>query len=165
MRRSTPTDNSRLNTEVVIPLNYLSNFWKSLYLYLINFEVALGLRRAKDFVISETPRTAAVSEDNRVKATATTSATFQINDAKLYVAVVTMSIKDNIKYLEHLKQGLRITVSQDKYMSEITTQPQNNNLDYMIDPTFRKNNRLLVLSFGNGDDDPTRNHFDEYTCH
>ena len=35
----------------------------------------------------------------------------------------------------------------DKYRSEITTQPKNNNSDYMIDPTFRNINRLFVLSF------------------
>ena len=37
-----------------------------------------------------------------------------------------------------------------------------NNSDYLIDLTFRNINRLLVLSFKNGDADPTRNYFDEY---
>ena len=32
----------------------------------------------------------------------------------------------------------------------------------MIDPTFRNINRLFVLSFKNGDNDPTRDSFDEY---
>ena len=32
----------------------------------------------------------------------------------------------------------------------------------MIDPTFRNIDRLLVFSFKNSDDDPTRNSFDEY---
>ena len=32
----------------------------------------------------------------------------------------------------------------------------------MINPTFRNINRLLVLSFRNGDNDPTRSSFDEY---
>ena len=32
----------------------------------------------------------------------------------------------------------------------------------MINPTFRNIYRLFVLSFRNGDDDPTRNSFDEY---
>ena len=35
-------------------------------------------------------------------------------------------------------------------------------LDYMIDPTFRKINRLFVVSFKNGDNDPTRDYFDKY---
>ena len=32
----------------------------------------------------------------------------------------------------------------------------------MIDPTFTRFIRLLVLSFKNGDNDPTRNSFDQY---
>ena len=32
----------------------------------------------------------------------------------------------------------------------------------MIDPTFKNINRMFVLSFKNGDDDPTRNSFDKY---
>ena len=48
------------------------------------------------------------------------------------------------------------------YRSEITTQTKNNNLDYLIDPTFANINRLFVLSFKNGDNDPTRNSFDKY---
>ena len=34
----------------------------------------------------------------------------------------------------------------NKYRSEITAQPKKNILDYLIDPTFRNINRLLVLS-------------------
>ena len=41
------------------------------------------------------------------------------------------------------------------------TQPKNNNLDYMIDPTFRNINRLFVFSFKNGDNDLTKNSFDK----
>ena len=45
---------------------------------------------------------------------------------------------------------------------EITTQPKNNNLDYLIDPEFRNIDRLFVLSFGNGDNNPMRDSFDKY---
>ena len=47
-------------------------------------------------------------------------------------------------------------------MDQITTQPEKNNLDYLIDPTFRNINRLFVLSFKNGDDDPRIESFDKY---
>ena len=40
-----------------------------------------------------------------------TSATSQINNAKLYVPVVTLSINDNIKILENIKQGFKRTIS------------------------------------------------------
>ena len=46
--------------------------------------------------------------------------------------------------------------------SSPVTVTKNNNLDYMIDPTFRNMNRLFVLSFTNGNDDPTRDFFDKY---
>ena len=39
-------------------------------------------------------------------------------------------------------------------MSEITTQTNNNNLAYLIDPTFRNINRLFLLSLRNGNNDP-----------
>ena len=94
--------------------------------------------------------------------TETTGATLQINNAKLYVPVVTLSINDNIKFLENIKQGFKRTISWNKYRSEITAQPKNNNLDYLIDPTFRIINRMFALSFKHGNIDPTRDSFDKY---
>ena len=91
-----------------------------------------------------------------------TSATFPINNAKLYVPVATLYLNEKNKFLENIKQGFKITISWNKYRSEITTQPKNNNLDYLIDPTFRNINRLFVLSFKNGNDDPMRDSFDKY---
>ena len=77
----------------------------------------------------------------------TTSATFQINNVKLRllcqnVPVFTLSINDNIKFLEN---NNRITISWSKCRSEIITQPKNNNLYYLIDPTFRNIDRLFVF--------------------
>ena len=92
----------------------------------------------------------------------TTSATFQVNNAKPYVPVFTLSINDNIKFLENIKQGFKRTYSWNKHRSEITTQPTSDNLDYVIEATFRNINRLFVLWFKNGNDDPTGNYFDEY---
>ena len=51
-----------------------------------------------------------------------TGATVQINKAKLYFSVVTLSINNNMKFLENIKQGLKGTTSWNKYRSEITTQ-------------------------------------------
>ena len=73
--------------------------------------------------------------------TTTTSAKSQINNAKLYVPVVT--INDNIKYSEIIKQGFKRRIFWDKYKSEITTDPKNNNLDYLIDSTFRNIYRFM----------------------
>ena len=54
-------------------------------------------------------------------------------------------------FSEHFKQGFKRTLSWNKYKSEMTTQPNNNNLDQMIDPTFRNINRLFVKSFKVGE--------------
>ena len=86
---------------------------------------------------------------------------FQINNARLYVPVVTLSINDNIRFLENIKQGFKGTISWNKYRSETTTQTKDNNLDYLIDPKFRNINRLFVLSFKNDNDDTKRDCFDK----
>ena len=89
-----------------------------------------------------------------------TGTTFQINNVKLYVPVFILSINDNIKLLENIKQAFERTISWNKYRSEITTQPKNINLDYLIDAKLRNINRLFVLSFKNINDGPTRDSFD-----
>ena len=78
-----------------------------------------------------------------VVATETDSAPFQINNTKLYVPVVNLSINDNIKFLENIKKGFTKITSWKKYRSEIITVPKENNLHFMIDPTFRNINRLF----------------------
>ena len=71
----------------------------------------------------------------------------KITDAKLYVPVVTLSKENDIKLLEQLKSGFKRTIKWNKYRSQMTVQPQNNNLNYLIDPTITNVNRLFVLSF------------------
>ena len=85
-----------------------------------------------------------------------------MNNAKLYLPVVTLSINNNIKFLENIRQRFKRTISWNKYRFEITTQPKSDNLDYLIDPTFRNVNRLFIFSFKNGHGDPTRYSLDEY---
>ena len=131
---------------------------------LINCEIELDLKWTKNCVTSEKSRTfRAVPNTDPAEyqvVTATTGATFQINNARL--PVVTLSINDNIKFLENIKQGFKRIISWNKYRSEITTQLKINNLDYLIDPTFKIINRLFVLSFKNSHDDQTRYSFDQY---
>ena len=73
-----------------------------------------------------------------------------------------MSINDNIKVLENIKQGFKRTIFWNKYRSEIAIQPRKNNLDYLINPKFRNIQRLFLLSFKTGNNDPTRDSFDKY---
>ena len=78
---------------------------------------------------------------------APTGIEFEVTDTKLYVPVVSLSKENNIKLLEQLKSGFKRTIKWNKYRSQMTIQPQNNNLNYLIDPTFTNVNRLFVLSF------------------
>ena len=78
---------------------------------------------------------------------APTELEFKITDTKLYVPVVTLSKENHIKLLEQLKSGFKKTIKWNKCKSQITVQPRNNNLSYLIDPTFTNVNRLFVLLF------------------
>ena len=71
-----------------------------------------------------------------------TGVTFQISNAKLYVPVITLSVNDNMTFLENIKQVFERTIFWSKYRSGILTQP--------------KSNRLILLSFKT-DNHPTRN--------
>ena len=44
----------------------------------------------------------------------------------------------------------------------MTIQPQNNNLNYLIDPTFTNVNRLFVLSFSRNNNTDNRDSFSDY---
>ena len=103
---------------------------------LFNCEIELDLTWLKNCETSEISRTSDVPANPCANlsvmprdTTLTTGATFQINNAKRYVSTVTLSINNNIKFLEHLKQGFKRTIVCKKYRSEIRTEPKNNNLD------------------------------------
>ena len=66
--------------------------------------------------------------------------------------MVTLSAENDNKLLEQLKSGFRRTIKWNKYMSQMSNQNKDNNLNYLIDPKFRNVNRLFVLSFENEDD-------------
>ena len=53
------------------------------------------------------------------------SASFSINDTKLYVPVVTLSTQDNAKLLEQLKSVFKRTINWNKYQSRILTERKN----------------------------------------
>ena len=88
-----------------------------------------------------------------------TNATFQIIDTKLYLPAVTLTAEDDNNFLEQLKSGFKRTMKWNKYRSEMTNQTKTNNLNYLIDPTFNKLNKLFVLSFDNEED---RTSFSKY---
>ena len=76
----------RVDVEIMVPLKYLSNFWRTLEMPLINCEVNLILTWSADCVIIYT------DVANQIP-------TFAITETNLYVPVVTLSTQDNAKLL------------------------------------------------------------------
>ena len=103
-------------------------------------------------ITTQAARAAQGGNPARPAINAPTNATFQITDTNLYVPVVTLSTENDKKLLEQLRTGFKRTIKWNKYRSEMTNQTKNNNLNYLIDPTFTKVNRLFVLSFKNEND-------------
>ena len=132
----TPNNRNTKDVEIIVPLKYLSNFWRTLEMQLINCEVNLILTWSKDCVITNS----------------TGAGKFAITETKLYVLVVTLSTKDNERLLQQLKSGFKKTISWNKYESSIKTFAQNRYLNYLINPSFQGVNRLFVLSFENEND-------------
>ena len=136
-------------------MKHLSNFWKTLDIPLINCEVSLALSWSENCVITSLDKrlvTAAQGDNPAVYDGSPTNATCKITDCRLYVPVVSLSAEDDNKLLEQLKTGFKRTIKWNKYRSETSNQTKNNNLNYLIDPTFTNVNILFVLSFENEDD-------------
>ena len=135
----TPEAGNAKDVEIIVPLKYLSNLWRTLEMPLINCEVNLILTWSKDCVITN-------SEGEGKLA---------ITETKIYVPVVTLSTQDNAKLLEQLKSGFKRTINRNKYESGLKTSARSRYLNLLINPSFQGVNRLFVLSYENED---ARNH-------
>ena len=89
----TPAKGNTKDVEIIVPLKYLSNFWRTLEMPLINFEVNLILTWSRDFVITNS----------------TGEGKFAITETKLYIPIVTLSANDNAKLLQQLKSIFKET--------------------------------------------------------
>ena len=132
-------DDGTKDVEIMVPLKYLSNFWRTLEMPLINCEVNLILTWSSACVLISTniPNQAAI---------------FEIIDTKLYVPVVTLSTQENTKFLQQLKSGFKRVINWNKYLSKPELLAQNPNLNHLVEPSFQGINRLFVLAFENDDD-------------
>ena len=106
---NTPADGNTKDVEIIVPLKYLSNFWRTLEMPLINCEVNLELTWSKDCVITNS----------------TGEGKFQITETKLYVPVVTLSTQNNAKLLQQLKSDFERTIKRNKCQSDPKTYAQN----------------------------------------
>ena len=102
---------------IMVPLKYLSNFWRTLEMPLINCEVNLILTWSSSCVIVSTN-------------IAAQNARFKITDTKLHVPVVTLSTQENAKLLQQLKSGFKRVTNWNKYLSKPGLLAQNPNLNH-----------------------------------
>ena len=130
----TPAADNEKDVEIMVTLKYLSNFWRTLEMPLINCEVNLILTWSSTCVITNS--TGAGTPD-------------EITDTKLYVPVVTLSTKGNAKLLQQLKSAFKRVINWNKYLSKPELLRQNPNLNYLIEPSFQGVNRLFILAFEN----------------
>ena len=114
------------NVKIAVPLKYLSSFFRSLEMPLINCKIHLELEWSKDFVLSNV---AGASK-------------FIIRDTKLYVPVVTLSKKDK-DFIEQQNKGFQRSVYWNDYLIRETSQ----NAHVNVDPSFQGINRLFVMAF------------------
>ena len=120
----------------MVPLKYLSNFWRTLEMPLINCEVNLILTWSSTCVTTNSHG----------------AGKFEITDTKLYIPVVTLSTQENTKLLQQLKSGFKRVINWNKYLSKPELLAQNPNLNHLIEPSFHGVNRLFLLAFENDED-------------
>ena len=122
------------DVKIAVPIKYLSNFWRSLEMPLINCKIHLELNWSKDCVMSTIADT-----------------TFKITNTKLYIPIVTLSSKGHVKLVKLLEKGFKRPVYWNEYQTKIESRNlDNNNLTrFPLDASFQGVRRLFVLAFNN----------------
>ena len=105
------------NVKIVVSLQHLSNFWRTLDMPLINCAVSLTLSWSENCVLTDII-TRAAGGVNLLAIAAPTEASFAIRDCKLHVPVATLSAENDNKLLEQLETGFKRTIKWNKYRSE-----------------------------------------------
>ena len=111
----------------MVPLKYLSNFWRTLEMPLINYDVNLILTWLSTCVITNSNG----------------AGRFAITDTKIYVSLVTLSTQENSKLLQQLKSGFKRVINWNKHLSKPDLLAQKPNLNYLVEPSFQGVNRLF----------------------
>ena len=139
---------ARRRVKVVVPLKYLSNFFRLLEMPLINCKNKLNLSWEKECVLS--------TDDG--------NAVFIINDTKMYVPVITLSKEDNKDFIEQQNKGFQRSIYWNEYKTkEINENADANVFKYInLDPSFQGVNRLFVMAYNRGNNQPTRNGQQKY---
>ena len=130
---------------------------------MVGCEISLNLRWCKNCVLTSKATRNVLSAEGNNPAVAQinnpTNAVFNITDCKVYFLVITLSAENENKLLAQLKIGFKTTIYWNKYKCEISNQTANNNLNYLINPTYNKAHRLFILALLNEED---RSSFSKY---
>ena len=131
-------DNNVNNVKLVVPLKYISNFFRSLEMPLVNCKIDLELTWHKDCMISS------------VDAAAGQVVSFMITNTKLYVPIVTLSTKDNNNLTKQLKDSFKRSIYWNQYISKPfpeTPHKKTGITRFALDAAFQGVNRLFILAF------------------
>ena len=139
---------TKRSVKVVVPFKYLSNFFISLEMPLINCKIKLNLTWKKECVLS----------------TNVGNAVFIINDTKLYVPLVTLSKEDNKDFIVQQNKGFQRSIYWNEYKTkEINENADTNVFKYInLDPSFQGVNRLFVMAYNRENGQPARNGQQKY---
>ena len=139
---------TKRSVKVVVPLKYLSNFFRSLEIPLINCKIKLNLTWKKECVFA--------NQDG--------APVFIINDTKMYVPDVTLSKEDHKDFIEQQNKGFQRYIYWNEYKTkEINENADANVLKYInLDLSFQGVNRLFVMAYNRVDSQPTRNGQQKY---
>ena len=105
---NTENNGTKNGVKIVVPLKYLSNFWRSLEMSLINCKIELSLRWIENCML-----TSALIDAN-ANNTGADSATFKITDAKRYVPILTLSAEENGKLSKLFGEGFKRSIYWNK---------------------------------------------------
>ena len=122
-------DDGTKSVEIMIPLKYLSNFWRTPEMPLIKCEINLIVTWSENCVIVYTD----VANQN---------ATIEITDTKPYGPVIILSTQDNAKLLKQLEYVFKREVNWNKYLSKPELLARNPNLNHLVEPKFQGVNKL-----------------------
>ena len=134
---------TRRDVKIVAPLKYLSNFFRSLEMPLINCKIKLNLTWKKECVLSTDNDVAAPNLDN--------NPVFIISDTKLYVPVVILSKEDDKGFIEQQNKGFQRSIYWNEYKTKEQDEVANANaFKYIsLDPSFQGVKRLFVMAYDN----------------
>ena len=88
---------------------------------------------------------------NCIMSNVATATTIQITNTKLYVPVVTLPTKQNLKLMKQISKDFKRSIFWNEYKSKIETQEADNNnvKRILLDSSFQEANRFYVLTYDN----------------